>query len=581
MDVTCERCDTEYEFDETLVSDRGTTVKCTQCGHLFRVFRPGAASTSLGPSAPVTRATVWRVRAKTGLVYSLNSLRELQARIKSGALTEEDEISRDDEIWKPLGTIAELAPFFDAARTAPAPIAEGEPRRVSGLPTQAQRPEQAVRTMHAVEAAGARGKQTMLGGPGPDRRLSERTMDAPGPMSGPMSKATIVGTNVGAVVAEDNFARAGSISETPTGRHRGDTMVDPHFPEEGSRLSGEITNARAPAASRMTRGAEAAEVKVTRTVPGAPDVGSGEVALGAKFRLDEREGPPANSLVPPPKGSKLPWVFAGFSTLVAAGALGGWWWTTQQANERRSSPDETVGQPTAASGPMAAVPVADPIAAAPIAAAPVAATPVAAAPVAAAPIAAAPVAAAPVAAPVIPTTAAEPPRTPAATNDSAGSPRTSTDTEAAPRGRDYGYYIREGNSLLDRGNVAKAEAMYEAALVVRPGGPEAQTGLGYVSLERGQKAFAANQFRRAAESGHSEAWAALGDVYRSLGRTDDAKRAYESYIERSPSGSEAGRARMWLRSLQDAPAAAPTPAASDLEQPSGGSPAPAPEGTTP
>jgi predicted Zn finger-like uncharacterized protein len=41
MDVTCERCGTEYEFDETLVASRGTTVKCTHCGHLFRV-RPAS-----------------------------------------------------------------------------------------------------------------------------------------------------------------------------------------------------------------------------------------------------------------------------------------------------------------------------------------------------------------------------------------------------------------------------------------------------------------------------------------------------------------------------------------------------------
>ena len=32
MDVTCERCGTEYDFDDALVSERGTTVKCTNCG---------------------------------------------------------------------------------------------------------------------------------------------------------------------------------------------------------------------------------------------------------------------------------------------------------------------------------------------------------------------------------------------------------------------------------------------------------------------------------------------------------------------------------------------------------------------
>ena len=55
MDVTCERCGTEYEFDETLVSERGTTVKCTNCGHLFNlsvlsiVVRTSAGSAMFGP----------------------------------------------------------------------------------------------------------------------------------------------------------------------------------------------------------------------------------------------------------------------------------------------------------------------------------------------------------------------------------------------------------------------------------------------------------------------------------------------------------------------------------------------------
>ena len=37
MDVRCGRCGTEYEFDDALVSDRGTTVKCTNCGFQFKV----------------------------------------------------------------------------------------------------------------------------------------------------------------------------------------------------------------------------------------------------------------------------------------------------------------------------------------------------------------------------------------------------------------------------------------------------------------------------------------------------------------------------------------------------------------
>lgn len=39
MYVQCERCQAEYEFDDALVSERGTTVKCTSCGHQFKIRR--------------------------------------------------------------------------------------------------------------------------------------------------------------------------------------------------------------------------------------------------------------------------------------------------------------------------------------------------------------------------------------------------------------------------------------------------------------------------------------------------------------------------------------------------------------
>ncbi|MBK6534676.1 MAG: zinc-ribbon domain-containing protein, partial [Deltaproteobacteria bacterium] len=44
MDVVASRCKTEYEFDDALVSERGTTVKCTNCSHQFKIFRPPSES---------------------------------------------------------------------------------------------------------------------------------------------------------------------------------------------------------------------------------------------------------------------------------------------------------------------------------------------------------------------------------------------------------------------------------------------------------------------------------------------------------------------------------------------------------
>ncbi len=108
MDVTCERCGTEYEFDETLLSGRGTSVKCTNCGHVFKVY-PTA-----GTDADRT-TSVWRLKLADESIDMIDSLRELQRRISSGELTPQNEIARGDETWKPLGSIPELETFFEAA----------------------------------------------------------------------------------------------------------------------------------------------------------------------------------------------------------------------------------------------------------------------------------------------------------------------------------------------------------------------------------------------------------------------------------------------------------------------------------
>lgn len=102
MDVTCERCSTEYEFDDALVSGRGTTVKCTNCGHQFKVRR----------SDGVTVPERWRVRTVDGRELEFTALRELQAAITGGRVRKDDVLSRDNARPRRLGSIAELEPFF-------------------------------------------------------------------------------------------------------------------------------------------------------------------------------------------------------------------------------------------------------------------------------------------------------------------------------------------------------------------------------------------------------------------------------------------------------------------------------------
>lgn len=55
MDVRCENCGTEYELDDTKLKASGVTVKCTHCGHMFKVRRrvstevgvPGVSASSI------------------------------------------------------------------------------------------------------------------------------------------------------------------------------------------------------------------------------------------------------------------------------------------------------------------------------------------------------------------------------------------------------------------------------------------------------------------------------------------------------------------------------------------------------
>ncbi|MFN7697279.1 MAG: zinc-ribbon domain-containing protein, partial [Deltaproteobacteria bacterium] len=93
MDVTCERCGTEYEFDETLVSGRGTTVKCTNCGHLFKVYRQGETA------RPDESTRTWQLRMASGDTQEFGSLKELQRLIAEGRVSEDDRLARSGEGW--------------------------------------------------------------------------------------------------------------------------------------------------------------------------------------------------------------------------------------------------------------------------------------------------------------------------------------------------------------------------------------------------------------------------------------------------------------------------------------------------
>jgi predicted Zn finger-like uncharacterized protein len=120
MDVRCDRCDTEYDFDDALVSERGTTVRCTNCGHQFKVY-------------PAQRAPAgteyWVVRTGDGQVFTFTTLRDLQSGLAAGRIGPDDELERGAGPARPLRAIAELEPFFPSKR----PTGGKTPHTLSGV----------------------------------------------------------------------------------------------------------------------------------------------------------------------------------------------------------------------------------------------------------------------------------------------------------------------------------------------------------------------------------------------------------------------------------------------------------------
>ncbi len=168
MDVRCEKCQTEYELDESRLKPTGVTVKCTHCGHMFKIRKKG--STNLGnpvpnpmsvvaplprspasagslhdgarspasaaegartkPSTlpppspgsaarsgresgqPASEPRTWLLRLENGESRSCKELATLQQWILSGIVTRESLISRNGKTWKRLGDIAELGSYF-------------------------------------------------------------------------------------------------------------------------------------------------------------------------------------------------------------------------------------------------------------------------------------------------------------------------------------------------------------------------------------------------------------------------------------------------------------------------------------
>src|SRR5437762_4471682 len=117
MDVRCERCETEYELEDSSVSEAGTSVQCTTCGHRFIVTKssssptsPGQAAVATPPTAPPTEPGVpeWTLSTDDGKVHRFRDLNTLQKWIVERKVSRSDRLSRSGGPWLALGDMDEL-----------------------------------------------------------------------------------------------------------------------------------------------------------------------------------------------------------------------------------------------------------------------------------------------------------------------------------------------------------------------------------------------------------------------------------------------------------------------------------------
>jgi predicted Zn finger-like uncharacterized protein len=174
MDVRCESCHTEYELDDGSVSSAGTDVQCTYCGHTFTVYPTSAAA----PARSAT-ATEFLLETADGRTHRLRDFTVLQKWIIERKVTRADRISRNGQPWARLGTLEDLAPFFDVvdeadrARAAAGRGSSGELRAAGRGLTEAPLRLHAGPTTEGVRATTPEGQRAV------NRSLELMAVEAP------------------------------------------------------------------------------------------------------------------------------------------------------------------------------------------------------------------------------------------------------------------------------------------------------------------------------------------------------------------------------------------------------------------
>jgi predicted Zn finger-like uncharacterized protein len=120
-------------------------------------------------------------------------------------------------------------------------------------------------------------------------------------------------------------------------------------------------------------------------------------------------------------------------------------------------------------------------------------------------------------------------------------------------GLSYERLVASADKLLENGATDKAKRIYEQALRLAPRGVEAQTGLGWVMLDKARTGQAVGFFREALARSPSFGPALYGmaEAQRAAGDERAALASYQKYVATNPSGIDVHAARRQIRALEE------------------------------
>lgn len=531
MDVGCPQCKTEYELDDGRVGEDGVTVKCTTCGHVFRVKKkqlvvtlpargdsgpatplsPSASSPDLPPAPPLRE---WKIRQAAGNVFACRDLTMLQKWIIEGKVVRDDEISLSGETWKRLGNIPELASFFQIVEDAAKARALEAMARVAPAPTPVVPPPKITDTW--------RGGQ--FSGPAPERPATPEDQTIPFTSGASATQRRDTPPDEQAARGEPPAPEASKRHDkTLQGGRFGDgppTVPPPAETKKPARAPTPPPAEKAPPLTETLKGGRFAEPAPMLSKPLPPEPSDAELERAVKGG-----------------GGGGKWAALVILGLGVGGALG-WYFGVHEPQQRKAQEQLEASQREAAR--LAALKPPEPLPVVVLDASVEDDEPDAGA-----------VAVADAGAPAI-DAGPEP-----VVDAGAPAPEPVDAGAAAPpvvveQKRSFDWYIAQGDRLRDREKPEQSLDLYAKAEELKPDRAESYAGRGLALLDMANPSDAIVAFQEALKRAprYGPAIMGMAEAYRAAGNNAKAIQFYERYLDVLPNGSEAPVARNSIERLK-------------------------------